>query len=73
VIEVLDTTGLRTPKPLLKVASKAGEIEPGSILEVMGDCPSLEGDIRFWCKMTERTILSSQSSEDGSKIIHIQF
>jgi TusA-related sulfurtransferase len=73
MIEVLDTTGLMAPEALLKIASKAEEIELGSILEVLGDCPTLEEDVKLWCKMTGRTILSSQNGDGGLKIIHIQF
>jgi TusA-related sulfurtransferase len=73
MIEVLDTRGLKTSKLLLKLSIKAGEMKRGSILEVLGDCPTLEEDLKFWCHATGRSILSSQNGEDDLKIIHIQF
>jgi tRNA 2-thiouridine synthesizing protein A len=44
--KVSDTLGLKCPQPVLKIAVKAPQIKPGDIFEVLGDCPTLEKDIR---------------------------
>ena len=36
----LDTLGLKCPQPILKVAVKAKELQPGDVLEIMADCHS---------------------------------
>ncbi len=46
VMEVLDTLGLKCPQPVLKIAVKAPEREPGDILEILGDCPTFEKGLR---------------------------
>ena len=35
--EILNTLGLNCPKPILKIAVKAPDMNPGDILEVLGD------------------------------------
>lgn len=70
---VLDTCGLKCPQPVLKVAVKSPEMNHGDILEVSGDCPTFEKDIRTWCDRMKKTMLSAKN-EGGSKMrIQIQF
>ena len=45
-VEVLDTLGLKCPQPVLKMAVKSPDMRPGDILEVLGDCPTFEKDLR---------------------------
>ena len=52
----LDTLGLKCPQPILKVAAKAKEIQPGDMLEVLADCHSFPNDIKAWCSKTNRTL-----------------
>ncbi len=44
--EVLNTLGKKCIQPILKIAVKAADIESGDILEVLGDCPTFEKDVR---------------------------
>jgi tRNA 2-thiouridine synthesizing protein A len=46
-VTVLDTFGLKCPQPVLKIAVKAPDMNVGEILEVWGDCPTFEKDIRY--------------------------
>ncbi len=70
---ILETCGLKCPQPVLKVAVKSPEMNHGDILEVIGDCPTFEKDIRTWCERMKKTMLSVKN-EGGSKIrIQIQF
>ena len=74
-IETLDTRGLRTPDPILKIAVKSVRMKTGSVLEVWGDCPTFEKDVRTWCEGTGRRLLSIEMEAEGqkTKIARIQF
>jgi tRNA 2-thiouridine synthesizing protein A len=73
LIEVVDTRGLKTPEHILKIAAKGPHMKPGAILEVLGDHPGFEKDVRFWCEETGRRVLSVESEGESTKIIQIQF
>ncbi|MBW2266281.1 MAG: sulfurtransferase TusA family protein [Deltaproteobacteria bacterium] len=66
VVIFLDTVGLKCPKPILKIAIKVAELKPNDILEVAGDCPTFEHDVRDWCKRLKKKIVSV-SNENGTK------
>ena len=71
-VEILDTFGLKCPQPVLKIAVKAVDMKTGDILEVLGDCPTFERDVRVWCKRLGKVLLSVK--KDGAKkIIQIRF
>ena len=71
--EVLDTRGLRCPEPVLKIALKAPDMKSGDILEVWGDCPTLERDVRRWCERLGKVFLSVREEGHDKKIIQVQF
>ena len=71
-IEVIDTTGLKTPNTLLKIALKTAGERPGQIFEIWGDCLRLENDIRTWCSRLSKVVLSVRETSGGNKKIHIQ-
>ena len=72
-MEVLDTLGLKCPQPVLKIAVKVPDMKPGDILEIWGDCPTFEEDVRTWCERLGRILLSVKDEGDDKKIIQIQF
>ena len=72
-LTVLNTIGLRCPQPVLEIAVKATQMKPDDILEVMGDCPTFERDIRIWCERLEKPLLAVNDTGDGVKKIQIQF
>lgn len=72
-VVVLDALGLKCPQPVLKMAVKAPELKPGDILEVLGDCPTFEKDVRIWCERLGRTLLSVQNDGGDAKRIQVQF
>jgi tRNA 2-thiouridine synthesizing protein A len=49
---------MKCPQPVLKIAVRAPDIKPGDILEVLGDCPTFEKDIRIWCERLGKVFLS---------------
>jgi len=68
----LNATGLRCPQPVLRVAAKMPEMQQGDILEVSGDCPTFEEDIRKWCERMRKTLLAV-NTEGEKKTATIQF
>ena len=71
-LEVLNTLGKKCPEPILKIAVKVPAMKPGDILEVLGDCPTFEKDVRTWCERTERVLLSLKDEGNNQKRIQIQ-
>jgi len=72
-VEVLDTLGMKCPQPILKIAVKAPDMNPGDILEVLGDCPTFEKDIRRWCERLNKIFLSIKDEGENKMRIQIQF
>ena len=56
----------------MKVVKKALHMKPGKILEVLGDCPTFEDDLRAWCQEKGRGVLSVESKGGDTKIIQIR-
>jgi tRNA 2-thiouridine synthesizing protein A len=72
-VQVLDTLGLKCPQPVLRIAVMAPEMNPGDILEVLGDCPTFEKDIRTWCERLGKVFLSIAHENGDQRRIQIQF
>jgi tRNA 2-thiouridine synthesizing protein A len=71
--EVLDATGLKCPEPILQIAVKSADMKDREILEVFGDCPTFESDVKMWCKRLHKTLLWMREEEGGKKHCQIQF
>ena len=71
--EILDTVGLKCPQPVLQLAVIAPDMRPGEVLEVVGDCPTFEKDIRTWCERLRKVFLSVKDEGGDKKRIQIQF
>lgn len=69
----IDTTGLKCPQPILKIAAKSPDMQPGDILEVLGDCPTFERDIKAWCKRLKKTLLFIRDEGSNKKRCQIKF
>jgi len=67
-IKVLDTLGLNCPQPILKIAVLAPDMNPGDILEVLGDCSTFERDVRTWCDRLGKTLLAVKDQGDMKRI-----
>lgn len=68
----LDTTGLRCPQPILRIAAKAPEMQRGDVLRVTADCTTFESDVRKWCGRMRRTLLAI-TTEGAVQTAQIQF
>ena len=62
--EVLDTTGLRCPKPILKAKMALRELSTSQVLHVISTDPASEADFRVFAKQTGHKLLESKA-EDG--------
>ena len=68
----LDCSGMRCPQPVLRLAVETAEIAPGTIVEIVGDCPTFEKDVRMFCERRRKTFLTIRT--DGAKaFIRIQY
>ena len=73
-MEVLDTRGLKCPQPVLKIAAIYVDIKQGDVLEVIGDCPTFEKNVRMWCERMGKTFLFCRNEDNiGTQRCQIQF
>jgi tRNA 2-thiouridine synthesizing protein A len=72
-VKILDTLGLKCPQPVLKIAVMAPDMQSGDILEVLGDCPTFEKDLRIWCERLRKVFLSIKDEGRNAQRIQIQF
>jgi TusA-related sulfurtransferase len=70
---VLDTLGMKCPQPVLKMAIKAKELQPGDIMEVLADCPSFPNDVEKWCKNQGKVLMVMSDEGGGKHKAQIQF
>jgi len=68
----IDCSGMRCPQPVLKLAVETAETPAGTVVEIVGDCPTFEKDIRTFCERRKKTLLSVRP--DGQRVvIQIQY
>ena len=72
-IRILDATGLKCPKPILKLTVISSEMKSGELLEIIGDCPTFESDVRAWCTRLKKDLLFIRVEEGYRKRIQIRF
>lgn len=41
---------------MLKLAVKAPQMQSGQSLEIIGDCPTFEHDVRTWCQRVGKVL-----------------
>ncbi len=63
----MDCRGMRCPQPVLKLAVETAEAPPGTIVELICDCPTCEKDIRTFCDRRRKTLLSVRT--EGAKTV----
>ncbi|HEX9052542.1 MAG TPA: sulfurtransferase TusA family protein [Anaeromyxobacter sp.] len=52
------TLGMRCPQPVLILAHHARGKPSGTLVEVVGDCPTFEKDVRSWVERERKTVLA---------------
>ena len=72
VIQRIDAVGMRCPHPVLILGNETVRTPAGTVVEIVGDCPTFEKDIRTFCDRRKKTLLSVRG--DGVKtVIQIQY
>lgn len=65
----LDVTGLFCPLPILLAAREIRKLQPGDLLEVVGDDPAILEDMPVWCERAgHRLVEMTRMEEEGGKI-----
>lgn len=54
----VDTLGMRCPQPVLMLAHSVRGRAAGTLVEIQGDCPTFEKDVRGWAERERKTILA---------------
>jgi tRNA 2-thiouridine synthesizing protein A len=54
----IDTSGMRCPLPVLALGNATTKIVTGTLVEITGDCPTFEADVRRFCIRREKTVVS---------------
>ena len=55
----VDCLGLKCPLPVVHLARRIVEIEPGQVIEVFADDPAAGPDIAAWCRMRGQELLAA--------------
>jgi tRNA 2-thiouridine synthesizing protein A len=55
----IDCLGLKCPWPIVHLARRIVEIEPGQVIEVLADDPAAGPDIAAWCRMRGQELLAA--------------
>jgi len=72
-VQVLDVLSLKHPDPIVKLALQSPDMKKNDILEIVGDCPCFERDVRIWCGRLKKSIISVKDEGQKSKRIQIRF
>ena len=62
---VLDCRGLRCPLPVIALARRIAEVEPGGRVRVDADDPAAPNDIAAWCRMRGQSFVGVETQPDG--------
>jgi tRNA 2-thiouridine synthesizing protein A len=59
----LDVTGTFCPLPILFAAREMRKLEPGDLLEILGDDPGIRADMPVWCQRAGHRLLELTEEE----------
>ena len=59
----LDVLGLFCPLPILLAAREIKKLEPGDLLEVVGDDPGILEDMPVWCDRAGHRLVEMEEKE----------
>jgi tRNA 2-thiouridine synthesizing protein A len=66
-IHRLDVTGALCPLPILLSAREMRKLQPGDLLEVVGDDPGIREDMPVWCERAGHRLVEMKE-EEGRRI-----
>jgi len=61
----LDVLGLICPVPILLAAREMQKLQPGDLLEVIGDDPGIREDMPAWCDHAGHRLVEMVDEEEG--------
>jgi tRNA 2-thiouridine synthesizing protein A len=64
-IRRLDVTGALCPLPILLSAREMRKLQPGNLLEIVGDDPGIREDMPVWCERAGHRLLEMTEEEPG--------
>lgn len=59
----LDVIGLFCPLPILLAAREMRKLQPGDLLEVVGDDPGILEDMPVWCERAGHRLVEMEEEE----------
>ncbi|HEX5719800.1 MAG TPA: sulfurtransferase TusA family protein [Thermoanaerobaculia bacterium] len=59
----LDVIGLFCPLPILLAAREMRKLQPGDLLEVVGDDPAIREDMPIWCERAGHRLVEMEDEE----------
>ncbi len=59
----LDVTGLFCPLPILLAAREMRKLQPGDLLEVVGDDPGIREDMPVWCERAGHRLVEMEEGK----------
>ncbi|MFL6293092.1 MAG: sulfurtransferase TusA family protein [Thermoanaerobaculia bacterium] len=59
----LDVTGLFCPLPILLAAREMRKLQPGDLLDVVGDDPGILEDMPVWCERAGHRLIEMEEEE----------
>ena len=67
----IDARGLKCPLPTLRLETEMFSLHPGDIVDVLGDCSTMESDFRALCERRNLTLLLV-ADEGSAKRIRVR-
>ena len=61
----LDVTGALCPLPILLAAREMRKLQPGDLLEIVGDDPGIHEDMPVWCERAGHRLVEMKEEEGG--------
>mgnify|MGYP001241811754 CR=1 FL=1 len=62
--EILDTSGLLCPEPVMLLHNKVRSLAPGALLEVIATDPSTQRDIPRFCEFLGHQLVTQAEEEE---------
>jgi TusA-related sulfurtransferase len=62
----VDARGRRCPIPVIELARRIGDVEPGGTVELLADDPAAALDVAAWCRMRGQELLDTRALPAGA-------
>ena len=72
-VVVVDARGLRCPLPVIRLAQRVRDLEPGTLVEVWATDPAAAADIPAWCRMRGQEYVTAHDQEPTGEGAHAAY